>query len=143
MARFKFDMGDYVETLKKLDTDTNGMIKAAIYDGAAVIADEIKANIPVDSGELKRSMGLSKMVRDKKGYTYTKVKFSGYDKNKTSKAFPRGVPNAVKAASLESGNSRGQKGTHFISHAVKRAESAAIQAMSKKFDEEIEKAMEK
>ena len=142
MAKFKWNMGDYIETLKKLDTDTNGMIKAAVYEGAAVIADEIKASIPVDSGELKRSMGLSK-ITTKKGYTYTKVKFNGYDEKKKSSAFPRGVPNAVKAASLESGNSRGQKATHFISHAVKRAKSAAIQAMSKKFDEGIEKAMEK
>lgn len=142
MARFKWDSSEYVKTLKELDVNANKVIKAAVYEGAAVIADEISSSIPVDSGELKRSMGLSKM-KTKKGYTYTKVQFNGYDAAKKSKAFPKGVPNAVKAASLESGNSRGQKGTHFISHAVKRAKAAAIDAMSKKLDEEIEKAMDK
>ena len=122
--------------------DSTGSITfSELLRSAFVIADEIKASLPEDSGELKRSMNLSRMVTDKRGYTYTKVQFVGYDEAKKSKQFPRGVPNAVKAASLESGNSRGQKGTHVISKAVKRSKEDAVKAMEKTLDEAIGKAM--
>ena len=141
MAKFKWDMGDYLDTLNKLGAKSTDIIKVAVYEGAGVVADEIKKNIPVDTGELKRSMGLSKITTEK-GYTYTRIRFNGYDESRKSDAFPKGVPNAIKAASLESGNSRGQKATHFISHAVKRSKEAAIKAMEKKLDEEIGKLMD-
>ena len=141
MARFKWDMGDYVHELEKLKKNSTGIIKQAVYDGAAVVADAIRDNLPEDSGELKRSLNLSTMKTDKKGYTYTKVQFIGYDEKKKSKRFPRGVPNAVKAAALESGNSRGQKGTHVISRTFKKSKEAAVEAMAKALDEAIGKSL--
>ena len=44
MARFKWDMGSYLQDLEKLKTGSTGIIKQAVYDGAAVVADEIKAS---------------------------------------------------------------------------------------------------
>lgn len=142
MASFKWNSQEYIETLEKLGKNAEGTIKQAVYDGAAVVADSIRASLHEhrDSGELENSLTLTKM-QTKDNYTYTKVTFTGYDTAKKSKAFPLGVPNAVKAAALESGTSRGQKATHCISKATKNAKEAAIKAMQKKFDEEIEKAM--
>ena len=137
MATFKWDSSEYIKTLEKLGKESESTIKKAVYQGAKVVADEIKAGLHEhrDSGELEKSMTLTRM-QTKKNYTYTKVLFVGYDTAKRSKAFPRGVPNAVKAAALESGTSK-QPATHVISRAVKAATPAAIDAMRKAFDDAI------
>lgn len=145
MAKFKFTgIEAYTESLEKIGgKNAKKVIKYAVYPGAGVVADAIRNGLEAhrDSGELSRSITLTQM-QDKNGYIYTKVTFTGYDSAKVSEKFPRGVPNAVKAASLESGNSRGQKGTHVISKAVKTVKERAISEMSKALDEKIGQIME-
>lgn len=144
MAKFQFDgIEEYTEALQKIGDSKGSVIRYAVYPGAAVVADAIRSEIDTHSksGELAKSITLTKM-QNKKGYIYTKVSFSGYDTDKKSKAFPKGVPNMVKAASLESGNSRGQNGTHIISKTVKRVTDRAISEMSKALDEKIGQIME-
>ena len=145
MAKFKFTgIEEYTESLAKIGgQNARKVLKYAVYPGASVVADAIRGALEPhkDSGELSKSITLAGM-RDDMGYINTKITFSGYDPAKPSKKFPNGVPNAVKAASLESGNSRGQKGTHVISHTVKAIESKAIEAMSKALDEKIGQNME-
>ena len=145
MARFKWKGSDeYIKQLQKLYDKSPGMVKAAVYEGAKIVADEIKAGLHEHdrSGALSNSMALSTMKNDG-GYIYTKVQFVGYDESKKSKAFPRGVPNAVKAAVLESGGSNGQKKYAVIRKAVNRSKKAAIEAMNKKIDEGIKKIISK
>ena len=145
MAKFKFTgIEAYTESLEKIGgKNAVGVLKYAVYPGAKVVADAIRkaADEHKDSGQLSKSINLA-VMRNDDGYVNTKVTFVGYDPAKPSKKFPNGVPNAVKAASLESGNSRGQKATHFISHAVKAVKSKAIEEMSKALDEKIGKIME-
>lgn len=145
MAKFRFEgIEEYTESLSKLGGKAaEGVIKYAVYPGASVVAGAIREAIEShsQSGELADSITLTKM-RNKSGYIYTKISFSGYDAKKKSKAFPRGVPNNVKAASLESGNSRGQKGTHLISKATKSVTDRAISEMSKALDQKIKEIME-
>lgn len=145
MAKFKFEgIEEYTESLEKIGgKNAEKVLKYAVYPGAAVVADAIRNALDShrDSGELSRSISLANMRNDD-GYVNTKVGFVGYDSAKPSKRFPQGVPNAVKAASLESGNSRGQKGTHVISHAVKGSTERAINEMSKALDEKIGQIME-
>lgn len=145
MAKFQFKgIEEYTESLQRIGgQNAAGVLKYAVYPGAAVVADSIRDAIETHSksGELADSITLKKM-RNENGYIYTKISFSGYDSKKKSNAFPKGVPNNVKAASLESGNSRGQKGTHLISKATKAATERAISEMSKALDEKIEQIME-
>lgn len=145
MAKFKFEgIEKYTESLGKIGgKNAEKVLKYAVYPGAGVVADAIRSGLEAhrDSGELSRSLSLSTMRNDD-GYVNTKVTFAGYDSAKPSKRFPQGVPNAVKAASLESGNSRGQKGTHVISKAVKGSTERAINEMSKALDEKIGQIME-
>ena len=145
MAKFKFTgIEAYTESLEKIGgKNAVGVLKYAVYPGAKVVADAVRSSLDShkDSGVLSRSLTLTQM-QNKNGYVYTKISFIGYDSAKPSKKFPNGVPNAVKAASLESGNSRGQKGTHFISKAVKGVSSKAIAEMSKALDEKIGQIME-
>ena len=144
MAKFKFEgIEEYTESLEKIGgKNARSVLKYAVYPGAKVIADGIRSAMHAHrvTGRLEKSLTLATM-RDDDGYINTKVTFVGYDDSKKSKAFPKGVPNAVKAASLESGNSRGQKGTHFISHTVKGLQSKAIAEMSKALDEKIGQIM--
>lgn len=136
MAKFKFTGIDhYTESLEKLGDRKAGVIKYAVYPGAKIVADAIRAEIEsnhMESGDLAASMALSKMQNDN-GYIFTRVNFADYDR--------RGVPNAMKAAALESGTSRGQKATHFISRTVKSVSERAIGEMSKALDEKIGQIM--
>lgn len=137
MAKFKFTgIEKYAETLEKIGgKNAEKVLKYAVYPGAEIVADAIRTATEAhrDTGDLVNSLALTPMHNDD-GYVYTKIGFPGYDR--------RGVPNAVKAAVLESGSSRGQKATHFISHAVKGVQSKAVEAMSKALDEKIGQIME-
>ena len=100
MAKITFDgFDEYAEQLKKLEVNTLSVIKPAVYDGAAVVADEVKRHLRrvVSSratGDLERSLGLSPM-QDSFGFIHTKLGFDGYDR--------KGAANAPKAYVLERG----------------------------------------
>lgn len=136
MATFKFEGGDeYVAKLSKLYNRSANTLKGAVYEGAAIVADAVRAAIEQhsDTGDLASSMALVPMRNDG-GFINTKINFDGYDR--------KGVPNAVKAAALESGTSRGQPKLRVISRAAKGAKERAEAAMAAKVDELIEKTME-
>ena len=140
MARFKFKgISEYLEALEKIGPKgSQGVIRYAVYPGAAIVADAVRAAIEsqaTDSGKLASSISLSPMRYDK-GYINTRVMFTGYDTEKPSKRFPKGVPNAVKAAVLESGNST-HPARHIISKAARMAQPAADEAMAAALDENI------
>lgn len=136
MAKFKFTgIEAYTASLEKIGGKSAvGVLKYAVYPGAAVVADAIRSALENhrDTGDLQKSLTLATMRNDD-GYVNTKVTFAGYDRN--------GTPNAIKAAALESGTSRGQKATHVISHAVKGSTERAITEMSKALDEKIGQIM--
>lgn len=133
MAKFEFKGIDkYIDSLQKLGgKNTESILKYAVYPGADVVADAIRSEIESnhkETGDLAASLTLTTMRNDN-GFVNTKVSFAGYDRN--------GVPNALKAAALESGTSRGIKATHFISKTVKNVSEKAEQAMQKALDEKI------
>lgn len=136
MAKFKFEgMDEYIATLGRLGgKQAEKVIKYAVYPGAGIVADAIRtaAQQHKDTGDLLDSLTLATMRNDN-GYINTKIMFDGYDS--------KGVPNAIKAMALESGTSRGQKATHFITKAVKSSEKQAVQAMSNALDEKIGQIM--
>ena len=137
MAKFKFEGIDrYTEALERIGgKNAVGVLKYAVYPGAAVVADAIRSAMSAHraTGDLMDSLSLA-VMRNDNGYVNTKVTFAGYDRN--------GTPNAIKAAALESGTSRGQKATHCISKATKGATDRAIAEMSKALDEKLGQIME-
>lgn len=136
MAKFKFTgIEEYTASLEKIGgKNAVGVLKYAVYPGAAVVANSIRSALEGhrDTGDLQKSLTLATMRNDD-GYVNTKVAFAGYDS--------KGTPNAIKAAALESGTSRGQKATHVISHAVKGSTEKAIAEMSKALDQKIGQIM--
>lgn len=139
MATIKFDGFDkYLKLLDGIDKNRNAIIKPAVYEGAAVVVEEVKKNLrrvvgPDSTGDLERSMGLSEM-QDDWGFVNTKLGFDGYDR--------RGNPNIVKARALESGTSKQPK-RPFIRPAVNAVKERAVSVMSDVVDEQIQKIMDK
>lgn len=131
----KFDMGsgieEYRDKLSRLGVGAAGVCRYAVYPGAAIVIEAIKANTPVDSGDLRNSTVLTEF-RDENGFIYTKVTYTGYD--------TKGTPNILKARALESGTSRMKKHP-FIRQAVNRSRKAAEAAIAKAFNEKADEIM--
>lgn len=134
MANIEMEgLEEYRARLLDLSADIEGICKYAVYDAAAMVVEAIKANTPEDSGDLKRSVSLSKF-KNEDGYVYTGIYFPGYDS--------KGTPNAIKAAVLESGSSTRRK-RPFIRPAVNRVKAAAERSIEERLDQKIEQIMGK
>ena len=140
MARISFNAGDdYVARLLKTANRSEEMMKKAIYAGAAVVTDKIRENLEANltgssqsTGALADSLGITPITEDRTGFWNAKVGFDGYDE--------KGVPNQLKARVMESGSSTVQK-RPFVRPAVNATKKAAVEAMQRVIEEEIEKTM--
>lgn len=155
MAKFEFEgLDEYLKTLAEMDKSTSGLIKRAVYDGAAEVAKAVEAEIralPENDGfqvrlpirgvskeqknGLLEGMGFAKMENEN-GFINTKLGFDGYNEVKT-KQFPKGQPNAMIARSINSGSSTRQKDP-FMNRAVKAAKEKAENAMAARLEADIE-----
>ena len=164
MASIKIDgLEQYQKTLEGLSQNITGLLKRGVYDGAAVVADAVRSSISSlpsvrdsealadynrgDSGRLSDSqkkgllngLNLSQM-QDKGGFVDTKLSFGGYNSVRTKK-YPKGQPNIMIAASVESGTSARQK-QPFMRSAVNRVKGQAKTAMEETVTSEINNLME-
>lgn len=159
MAKLKMQgLEKYEQQLLKLKDISREAIGQAIYDGAGIVADQVMANIqslPVDErgytkegtlhgvtslqkAGLAEGFGIAKL-QDEGGYAHVKLGFNGYNGVK-SKRYPNGQPNSMIARSVNSGSSFRDR-IPFVDNAVSAKKSAAEQAMIKKFDSVISKAL--
>ena len=148
---------NYLNKLQNLDYTAPQAIGRAIYEGADIVADAIKANIqkmPVDDTPgikdkitgiksvqkkgLLVSFGISPSRNDG-GYINVKAGFDGYNTLKTKK-YPQGQPNAMIARTFESGNSFTKK-IPFVAPAVRATKDAAESKMAQIIDAETSKIM--
>ncbi|MEG2000941.1 MAG: hypothetical protein RR053_06085 [Evtepia sp.] len=155
MATITFKRGDaYAMKLAKCEARSEEIAKKAIYAGANVIANQIRANL-VDNlrdpmyagkqsgilfkyfnsdltGDLLDSFGITPIEEDGQGCYNAKIGFDGYD--------ARGIPNRLKARVMESGSSTIRK-RPFVAPAVKQTKKRALDAMRQTIDEEISATM--
>lgn len=150
MARMVVGKGidQYISNLEALATKSNDMIGRSIYEGARIVADEVKrgiAAIPVGQPKngyvtigqktgLYEGLGIARM-QDDNGFLNVKIGMDGYNSLKTKK-YPKGQPNAMIARSLEKGSSFAPA-RPFISPAVNRAKERAEKAMAEELDRQI------
>lgn len=132
-------------------------LEKAVAAGAAVVADQIKANLEalpeeefrkLGEGEIFRglpagqkkdlvdSFGLTPIEKDNRGFIHTKAGFDGYGSFPTN-AYPQGVPNQLLARSVESGSSVRQK-TPFVEPAVKATRKEAVEEMNAVLEDEFQ-----
>ena len=159
MARFEFKgLDGYLKQLRDLGEHTTGCAKRALYVGAGIVADAIKKEIaglpthhgyipgdaplwtiePAAKAGLMESMGIATM-REEGGYINTSVSFDGYNSVK-SERYPNGQPNAMVAASVNSGTSRRKKNP-FITRGINASKSQAESAMAAFFEQDIANIM--
>ena len=152
----KWVVGDGIDAyISKLENlSHSGATGKAIYQGAKIVADEVRANInamPVQDVSkhnkykvrgvtasqkkgLQDGFGISKL-ENQAGYRNVKLGFDGYNSTITPK-YPYGQPNAMIARIVESGNSYHVK-TPFIAPAVNKTKGIAEKTMAEVIDKEI------
>ena len=149
MAKFQVGPGidQYISQLQNLEFEAPEVIGKAIYKGAGIVADAIKANIQalpstacsdVEKDGLLNGFGISKM-REENGYFNVKAGFARNNKDVT-KEFPRGKPNSMIARSIEGGTSWKPKHP-FIGPAVRATKDQAEQAMAEEIEKQIKSTM--
>lgn len=148
-------MEEYLSKLGNLEFKAEEMCKRAVYDGAKIVADQIKANIKslpvqdkyedyatgiktIQKKGLIESFGIA-TCRNENGYINVKAGFDGYNGLK-SKKYPSGQPNAMIARTFESGNSQTKKHP-FVAPAVRSTKEAAEMAMQATIEKEITQTM--
>ena len=126
--------------LSKLGTMSTKIAKDVVMAGAQPVADEIRKGLQANlqgskysKGDLLGSLGITPPGVDSQGNVNVKIGFDGYDSE--------GVANQLKARVMESGTSKIKK-RPFVRPAVNRSKKKALEAMQKKFDEEIELIIE-
>ena len=129
----------YQDVMREIELSVPRIIKPAVYDGAAIVADEVRRHLRRSlskkaGGDLEKSMGLAEM-RTSFGFVHTKLGFEGYDRHHH--------PNIVKARVLEKGreDQPKRKKKPFIAPAVKAVRAKAEEAMQNTVDQQIQKIM--
>lgn len=137
MATIRFTGIDtYLEQLQRLEQGSEEILKRAVYEGAAIVADEVRQRLhvvlsPDATGQLESSLGISS-IRNDRGYVNARIGFDGYDS--------KGVANQLKANVLESGSSKQPK-RPFMRPAVNAARRPAEAKMEQVVEQEIENLM--
>lgn len=158
MAKFTVGKGldEYLQKLGNLEFKCPEALGRATFEGAKIVADQIRANIeamPVaenKSGKGRRNptqaekdgllagLGIAKH-RIEGGYYNVKIGMDGYNSDVTKK-YPKGKPNAMIARSIESGTTFTAR-IPFISRAVSATKAAAEAAMKAEVDKVITEIM--
>lgn len=141
---------ELTERLDSLQHGAYSILKASLYPGAGVLADEIKKTCP--DPDLADALSIVKMDQEG-GRVSTAIVFAGYDSNHTTSQYPKGIPWPLMAAIYESGTSkrytkknlaRGKIGKKykFIRKAVEAARARVNAAMQDEMDKQINRIME-
>lgn len=137
---------DFSSQLRQLGTRSEGVMKCAVFDGAAVLIEAVKEEIramPEEEGylppgakrhvltkrekqELLDHVGIAHM-KTQDGKVSTTISFEGYTEH-TTRAFPGGVPIPLIARSLEKGTSVRHQ-YDFLGKALNKARARVQQAM--------------
>lgn len=159
MAKWTVGKGldDYIALLGNLEFKAPDVCGMAIYQGAKIVADQIRSNIealPVSESKstkggrrnptqaekdgLLEGLGVAKKQTDG-SFINVKIGMDGYNNDRTKK-YPNGKPNAMIARSIESGTTFMNR-IPFISRAVSSTKAAAEAAMKDEVDKQIAKIM--
>lgn len=151
-------IAEFIGNLTKVFEDADVLYKIAVYDGAKILADEVKKGLNglrVDNGwgtadkplngvnqytkdGLITAMGISK-IQQSGGVTNVSVGFDGYDGIKSAK-YPKGRPYQMLMRSVESGTSFMTKQPVIrpaVNRTRKQVEGAIDKAVKRFFDERI------
>lgn len=165
MAKMTIKAGDeYMTKLSYAGTGVSAMSKKAIFEGAKIITDAIRAkiqNLPEEkfrflkTGEkfsgvpkehkqaLLDGLGIMRISEDKNGDYMTRIGWEGYAGPTTaSTKYPRGLPAALIARSINKGTIVRRK-IPFVRQAINEEKGRATAAMDEVINRELEKLMKR
>jgi hypothetical protein len=137
---YKVEFKDFERVEKLLDTyakKSTSIAKQMVYVGAGDIADAVRASLQSKLSDKATGSLLDGLdttpIKVNGSVVGNYVRFDGYDN--------KGTPRALIAAVLESGRSDqpNREATHFFSNAVRATRGKALNDMTAKFDEIVEK----
>lgn len=143
MADFQLDFDDSIfKGLEKL-SDTEAVSEKMLKEASPIVVSSMKSelNIHRQTAELVNSVRPTKPKRNKSGDNVVVVRPTGKSTTtiaKSGKTYVRkkAVRNMEKLASLEFGNSHGQKPMPIIEKAVKSTEEAVLDKMNEVYNRE-------
>ena len=164
MAKFEMKgMEAYIKQLEDVAWASKYVCRAAVFAGADVVANEIRAGIqklktvsnaaaitaynakkptyisePQKRG-LEESLGVAP-IRENMGSYDTKIGFDSYNDIATER-WPGGQPNAMVARACNNGSTAMLK-QPFIRDAIRRSVSPALDAMNEAANKKVEEIME-
>ena len=149
MAKYQVGTGidKYIQQLTNLEFRADEIAGRAIYKGADIVANAIKANIQalpasactvVEKAGLLSGFGIARK-QEQGGYINVKAGFDGYNDNVTAK-YPHGKPNSMIARSIEGGTSWKPKHP-FVGPAVRATKDAAERAMAEEINKSLNQIM--
>ncbi len=145
MADFQLDFDDSIfKGLDKL-SDTEKISAKMLQEASPIVVESMKSELKLhkQTSELVNSVKPTKPKRNKSGDNVVVVRPTGKSTTtiaKSGKAYTRkkAVRNMEKLASLEFGNSHGQKPTPIIEKVIKGTEKAVFDKMSDVYNRETE-----
>lgn len=145
MADFQLDFDDSIfKSLEKL-SNTEAVSDKMLKGASPIVVSSMKSelNLHRQTAELVNSVKPTKPKRNKSGDNVVVVRPTGKSTTviaESGKTYVRkkAVRNMEKLASLEFGNSHGQKPTPIIEKVVKSTEEAVFNKMNEIYNEEIE-----
>ena len=150
MAVCKVNLPDEIyKAIEKLSSNTDKVIKSTLEAGGKVALDITKSNLRRSvtnsskrmTGELVGSLGMSKVRINNKGIHNIKIGFNEPRKKQYKAKKKRSynlITNALIAGVLEYGKS-GQHPRPFLKPSKSKSKKACVEAMRRKFDEEVGK----
>lgn len=163
MALKVWGLSDLEAKLETLEKASPAVAKMCLYEGAKVVADNLRAAVakipteehhavpnaingrqivyltPEEKAACLETIGIAKFQGEIDNFS-TAVGFNGYQEDASSRRHPWGIPTPMIMASLEMGTSVRQK-YPICRKTFKASESAAVAAMQAKFDEVMENIM--
>lgn len=135
MAKFTEELPvELIRQFEELNLGATDMMKKMTEAGAKVVYTNVKSNLKKvlnrRTGDLEKSLIITRPYKNSKEEIATKVGFYGYDRN--------GIPNPLKAMAREYGTSNGEAKKTFLRPAFKK-KTEIEQAMQSVQDEYLPK----
>ena len=135
MAKFTEELQEeLIRQFEELNLGATDMMKKMTEAGAKVVYTNVKSNLKKvlnrRTGDLEKSLIITRPYKNSKEEIATKVGFYGYDRN--------GIPNPLKAMAREYGTSNGEAKKPFLRPAFKK-KTEIEQAMQSVQDEYLPK----
>ena len=127
MARFQAELpNDLIKEFEELGANCSNMMGEMVKAGAETVYQNVQNNM---SKSFKNTAPLEKVLRVTRVYktpsddgVNTHIGFYGYDTDKITKQFPKGVPIPLMAMAREYGTSSGERKKPFFRKSFKKKE---------------------